>query len=166
MDVSMIAYKCVFLIVLFFNTLGQRWWVHLFQCNSFTYMYIYDSNSSFAAVTHNKIRMSLSTSKGKMTNYQWTCKIFLQFRCYEISMWVLASLAFILHDALFWEICILTQGMFVFFSSEGAPLLLSVSLELVTSNLNSPVLFPLFYVYLFGFSFGVNLPKLLDFLHS
>lgn len=37
------------------------------------------------------------------SSYSWICKIFLQFRCWEISMWVLASLAFILHDALFWN---------------------------------------------------------------
>lgn len=64
------------------------------------------------------------------SSYSWICKIFLQFRCWEISMWVLASLAFILHDALFWEICILIQGMFVFLSWGCASLSPSHSLSL------------------------------------
>lgn len=64
-----------------------------------------------------------SATEKQQDEYKWTCKILLQFRCWELFMCVLPSLAFILHDALFWEICILTQGMFVFFSNEGAPLL-------------------------------------------
>lgn len=69
-----------------------------------------------------------------------TCKLFPLFRCWELSMWVLAGLAFILHDALFWEKCIVTRGMLAFFIPEGARLLHSlylwISLEFVTSDLN------------------------------
>lgn len=91
--------------------------------------------------------------------WQWAysrpCKIFLLSGCSEVSMWLLASLAFLLHDALFWWKCILSRGMFLFFFF--FVLSLSVSLELVIYDLNS----------LLGYcSVCFFLVNLLDFLHS
>lgn len=94
------------------------------------------------------------------SSYSWICKIFLQFRCWEISMWVLASLAFILHDALFWEICILIQGMFVFLSWGCASLSPSHSLSLCIFGachfLTLIVLFCFLLCFIYDFFFLIS----------
>lgn len=66
----------------------------------------------------------------------------------------LDSLAFILHDALFWEECILSQGMSVLFHSLWFSL--CVSLDRVSSDLNS--FFFVFFFFFFSVSLLVNLP--------